>query len=94
MPDLWGNNLILKKRFALLGRFHYIGAPLIFIPFQPLQLVWPDLAEMLLKGWPRILELTGRYEGEISLQANCSICLLFFRGRCLNVLVKSCKTAL
>ena len=49
---------------------------------------------MLLKGWPRILELTGRYEGEISLQANCSICLLFFRGRCLNVLVKSCKTAL
>ena len=86
--------------FALLGRFHYIGAPLIFIPFQPLllrtggQLVRPDLAEMLLKGWPRILELTGRYEGEISLQANCSICLLFFRGRCLNVLVKSCRTAL
>ena len=55
---------------SLYGRFHYIEPILPFhpIPCCPISNAVKRLAK------------AGRYDGEISLQANCSICLVFFHG--------------
>ena len=54
----------------LYGRFHYI---------EPILQIQPIPCCPISNAVKRLAK-AGRYDGEISLQANCSICLLFFHG--------------